>query len=293
MIAAWLFLFMGGLIHLLAIYGVDFGNIRTVVVLAPLALVPLPGLLKCHRPDLFAKVPERAVASLGLLCALAFLRGLNLDYWQTQYLPAACLVALMGLTSFWVTLSRPHLEDGPNIWLRIGLWQLTGLLGVGLPLAGASVFAFLAAFGALPPVAHQPSTAKAPSPFPAALLLGLALAKPWWDYSANPGWAPDLAAWGLGAALAYAPALRKAGARLPMTALNLGLAALFIAYNPDLGWAWGLLLGLVWGWIWQRLDRPLPGKRLTYGLLLGFCLSFALHANLELPILRHILWLGN
>jgi len=98
---------------------------------------------------------------------------------------------------------------------------------------------------------------------------------------------------GLGAALSYLVAVRCAGARVPMALLNLGLGLLFIAYTPELGWLWGLCLGLVWGWIWQRLPRPLPRKRLTYGLALGFVLSYALHANLQLPGLRHLLWLGN
>ena len=293
MIAAWLFLYLGGLVHLLAIYGMDFGTLQTVVVLLPIALVPFPIFLKRCHPELFARVPERAVAALGLLCALAFLRGLNVDYWQSRYLSTTTIMALIGITSLWITVTRPYLEDGPTIWLRIGLWQLTGLLSPGLPLAGASVFAFLAAFNVLPPVPHKACPAKIPMVFPSALLLGLALAKPWWDYGANPGWAPCLAAWALGAALSYAGPLRRAGARMSTALLNLVLGVLFIAYKPDLGWAWGLMLGITWGWIWQRLGRPLPGTRLTYGLLLGFCLSFALHANLQLPGLRHLLWLGN
>jgi hypothetical protein len=293
MIAAWLFLYLGGLVHVMAIYGLDLGNPRTAVLLLPLALVPFPALLLEHRPQGFRRVPTRLVAAIGLACALVFLRGINLDYWRSHYLPTSCLMAGMGIASFWVALSRPHLEDGPALWFRIGLWQLTGFLNPGLPLAGASVFAFLGAFGFLPPVPASPCPAKQPPAFPAALLLGLALAKPWWDYSANPGWAPDLAAWGLGVALSYLVAVRCAGARVPMALLNLGLALLFVAYTPELGWLWGLCLGLVWGWIWQRLPRPLPRERLTYGLALGFVLSFALHANLQLPVLRHLLWLGN
>ena len=293
MIAAWLFLYLGGLVHLLAIYGVDFGSARTLVVLLPIALVPFPVLLQKQKPAWFARIPVRLVATLGLLCALVFLRGLNLDYWPNRYLSISWVLACIGLSSFWITLARPHLEDGPAIWVQIGLWQLTGLLNPGLPLAGASVFAFLAAFGLLPAVAHQACPARPAKAFPCALLLGLVLAKPWWDYSANPGWAPILAAWGLGAGLTYISTLRRAGARLPLAFLNVGLVVLFIAYKPELGWAWGLLLGITWGWIWQRLGRPLPRTRLSYGLLLGFCLSFALHANLELPGLRHLLWLGN
>jgi hypothetical protein len=293
MIAAWLFLFVGGLVHLLAIYGLDLGSARAAVVLLPIALIPLPMLLRRHRPRAFAAVPERSVGLLSLVSALAFLAGLRLDYWQSHDLLSTVLVAIMGLSSFWVALARPHLEDGPQLWLRIGLWQLTGLLSAGLPLAGASVFAFLAAYGLEPSGTAQPRPARTVHPFPAALLLGLTLAKPYWDYGANPGWAPDLAAMGLGAALTYLPLLQRAGSRLPLAPLNVGLGALFIAYNPELGWAWGLLLGLLWGWIWQRLARPLASVRLTYWLLLGFILSFALHANLQLPGLRHLIWLGN
>jgi hypothetical protein len=292
-IAAWLFLYVGGLVHVMATYGLDFDNPRTAVLLVPFALVPLPLLLQRRRPDLFAAVPPRAMAVAGLLCALAFLRGINLDFWASHSLPSALVIAAMGLTSFWVAIARPYLEDGPAIWLRIGVWQLTGFLNPGLPLAGASVFAVLGTFGFLRPVAYQPSPARAPQAFTAALLLGLVLAKPWWDYSGNGGWAPDLAAWGLGAALAYPGFVRSAGARVPMALLQAALAVLFVVYSPELGWAWGLLLGLIWGWIWQRLARPLPRQRLTYGFLLGLVLSFALHANLQLPGLRHLLWLGN
>lgn len=293
MIAAWLFLYLGGLVHVLAIYGMDLGNPRTGVVLLPIVLVPLPVFLLKHRPHWFAPGPTRIVAAVGLLCALVFLRAINLDYLESPRLVSSLLVAVIGLSAFWVALSRPLLEDGPGIWLRIGAWQLTGFLNAGLPLAGVSVFAFLGAFGFLTPVARKSCPARIPHAFPAALLLGLALAKPWWDFGANPGWAPDLAAWGVGAALTYATPLRCAGARVPMAWLNLALGVLFVAYVPELGLLWGLLLGGVWGLIWQRLARPLPRQGLTYGLLLGFILSYALHANLEIPGLRHLLWLGN
>jgi hypothetical protein len=168
-----------------------------------------------------------------------------------------------------------------------------GYLHPGMPLAGASIFAFMGAFGLLKPVPFTPSGAPAPRAFPAALVLGLVLSKPWWDYGANPGWAPDLAAWGLGAGLTYLPSLRGLGLRVPRAALYGAMAALFVAYLPAWGWAWGILLGLAWGWLWQRLARPLPARRLTYGLLLGFALSYVLHANLQIPFLRHLIWLGN
>jgi len=293
MIAAWLFLYLGGLVHALAIYGLEFQSPRFAIILFPIALVPLPILLKRHRPALFAAVPPKALASAGLAAALLFLRGLNLDYWNTPDLMPSILVAVMGIASLWVALTDPFREDGAIIWIRIGLWQLTGFLHPAMPIAGASVFAFMGAFGLLRPVPATTSSAKAPDPFPAALVLGLVLSKPWWDYAANPGWAPDLAAWGLGAALTYLLPVRQAGARIPMAAMHVALAALFVLYLPQWGWAWGLLLGLAWGWIWQRLARPLPFRRLTYGLLLGFMLSYALHANLQIPFLRHFLWLGN
>lgn len=293
MIAAWLFLYLGGLVHVLAVYGLEFQSPRFAVILLPIAFLPLPVLLKRHRPELFAAVPPKWLASAGLLASLLFLRGLNLDHWNTGELGPSVLVAVMGIASLWVALKDPYREDGALIWLRIGAWQLTGYLHPGMPLAGASIFAFMGAFGLLQQVPFEASTARVPKAFPAALVLGLVLAKPWWDYSANPGWAPDLAAWGLGAALTYLPPLRRLGARLPMAALYGAMAALFIVYLPEWGWAWGVLLGLAWGWVWQRLGRPLPFRRLSYGLLLGFALSFALHANLQIPVLRHLLWLGN
>jgi hypothetical protein len=293
MIAAWLFLYLGGLVHVLAVYGLEFQSPRFAIILLPIALVPLPILLKRRRPDLFAAVPPRWLASAGLLASLLFLRGLNLDHWSTGDLSPSILVAIMGIASLWVALKDPHREDGAIIWLRIGAWQFTGYLHPGMPLAGASIFAFLGAFGFLKPVPFEPSRAKVPKAFLAALALGLVLAKPWWDYAANPGWAPDLAAWGLGAALTYLGPLRRAGERLPMAVLYGAMAVLFVVYLPQWGWAWALLLGLAWGWVWQRLGRPLPFRRLTYGLLLGFALSFALHANLQIPLLRHVLWLGN
>ncbi|BDU74593.1 hypothetical protein [Mesoterricola silvestris] len=293
MIAAWLFLYLGGLVHGLAIYGLDFQGPRFWVLVLPVALLPVPVLLKRHRPRLFDAVPIRPLALAGLAAALLFMRGLNLDHWSTPDLVPSALVALMGAASLWVALKDPMREDGALIWLRIGLWQLTGFLHPVMPLAGASVFAFLGAFGQLHPVPFRPCRAPSPRAFPAALALGLVLAKPWWDYAANPGWAPDLAAWGLGAGLTYLLPLQRLGCRVPMKALYGALALLFVAYLPQWGWAWGLLLGLTWGWTWQRLERPLPFRRLSYGLLLGFVLSFALHANLQIPVLRHVLWLGN
>jgi len=293
MIAAWLFLYLGGLVHGLAVYGLEFQGSRFWILMVPVVLLPLPVLLKRHRPRTFDAVPTRPLASVGLLAALLFMRGLNLEHWSTPDLVPSCLVAVMGVASLWVALKDPLREDGALIWLRIGAWQLMGFLHPVMPLAGASLFAFLGAFGYLKPVPFKACEAPPPPAFLVALSLGLVLAKPWWDYSANPGWAPDLAAWGLGAALAYLRPLLRLGCRIPMKALYAALALLFVAYLPQWGWAWGLLLGLAWGWVWQRLERPLPFRRLTYGLLLGFVLSFALHANLQIPLLRHVLWLGN
>lgn len=293
MIAAWVFLYLGNLVHCLAIYGLEFQSPRFAIILFPIAFLPLPILLKRHRPALFAAVPIRVLSATGLVAALLFMRGLNLDHWQTPDIMPSILVAVMGIASLWVALADPHREDGAMIWLRIGIWQLTGFLHPGLPLAGASIFAFAGACGYLAPVPFTSCSAKAPRAFPAALVLGLVLAKPWWDYSANPGWAPDLAAWGLGAALTYLAPLRRLGCKVPMWAIYVLMAALFVAYLPPLGWAWGILLGMAWGWIWQRLGRPLPFRPLSYGLLLGLALSFALHANLQIPVLRHLLWLGN
>jgi len=293
MIAAWLFLYLGGLVHLLAVYGTEFQSARFAIILAPIALLPLPVILKRHWPATFHGVSLKVISSAGMAAALLFLRGLNLDHWNTPNLTPCLLVATIGVASLWVALADPLREDGAIIWMRIGVWQLTGYLHPGMPLAGASVFAFMGAFGLLKPVPFEAGTAPAPRPFLAAFVLGMTLAKPWWDYSANPGWAPDLAAWGLGAALTYLPPLRRLGARLPMGVLYAIMASLFVIYVPQWGWAWGMILGMAWGWTWQRLGRPLPFPRLTYGLLLGLMLSFALHANLQIPVLRHVLWLGN
>jgi len=51
MIAAWLFLYLGGLIHVLAVYGLEFQSLRSAILLLPILLLPLPVLLKRHRPN--------------------------------------------------------------------------------------------------------------------------------------------------------------------------------------------------------------------------------------------------
>lgn len=130
------------------------------------------------------------------------------------------------------------------------------------------------------------------STFLLPFLLGLALPKPWWDWGLQPNWAWPMLGFGLAAGLGSLNRLRFAEF-WPNWVLLTGLGALAVLYDPHLGLAWGVVLGLLSGCAWRRLPHPLPLMGLAFPLLLGLSLSFFLHANAWIPGLRHLIWLGN
>ena len=91
MIAAWLFLYLGGLIHVLAVYGLEFQSTRSAILLLPILLIPLPVLLKRRHPALVTAVPQRwlegAAAVLGKRAAVQRLcSSLQVDMEKTRLL---------------------------------------------------------------------------------------------------------------------------------------------------------------------------------------------------------------
>ncbi|MCE1230175.1 MAG: hypothetical protein LWX11_11900, partial [Firmicutes bacterium] len=86
--------------------------------------------------------------------------------------------------------------------------------------------------------------------------------------------------------------MRGLGERLSTNSLLGAMALLFVIYFPlHTGW-WALALGLIGGWLWQRLPRPLPAPKLTAAFLLGLLLSFLFHANSGRPVVKHFVWPG-
>ena len=76
---------------------------------------------------------------------------------------------------------------------------------------------------------------------------------------------------------------------MPSIGTHLGIADVWVS----LAYSWSALLWMLLAPFWARRSDRL-GRKAMMSLGLGaFALSFALHANLQLPLLRHVLWLGN
>ena len=279
MSALWLFLYLGTLVHGLALYGFDGRSPAQLVLLAPLAALGLLPALRTRRATFFPPWSRRLAGLAALAFALAFLRLHYLDYWNTEHLGFALLVAGLGLAALWVTAADPQ-PEGPGTWIWIAAWLAAGFLDPLLPFLGAGVGACAAAFGLLPAAVAGPADAPARSRgFLSLALLGLVLPKPWWDWGLQPDGALPVAAFALGAALAHSAPARVRLAGLPTGLLHGGMALLFVLYWPTFGGAWGLLLGLLGGTTWLRLPEPRPLARLGTAFAAGLALSFALHAN--------------
>jgi len=290
--ALWLFLYLACLTRLVGLYTLPSRSWSTLFLVLPLLLLPASVWLKKQWPRAFQGWPPKIAGLLALGAALGLARLLNLDFWDTKLAPASALAALLGLGAQWVLLAHADETEGPGIWLWIAFWEYAGAWHPALTLLGLGLGACLAAFGALP---HRPAPERPQAPlriWPAFLLLGLALPKPSWDLILEPTWAQAFSAFALGAALSYLPWLRKPGARLPQSALLVLLSTFFVCYPSSLAWLWALLLGILAGWVWARLPRPIPVLRLSVAFLLGLLLSAALHANAGRPFLRHFVWLG-
>ena len=293
MSAVWLFLYLGGLVHLLTLYGYDALRGGGPLLLLPVALFPLLPRAARRATWLLDPLLVRGMGLLGFACALLFVRAAYLDAWDSWRLGPDLLMTGAGLGSLWAAAAAPE-SPGPGSWLWIAAWLLGGFLDPALPLLGAGLAGVLSASGNWPQGSNQPvSLAPLRRPWLAFLLLGLALPKPWWDFGLQPAWALAGAAFGLGAALAAWAPVRRLLAGLPETLLTAALGLLFILYWPTWSLPWGMALGLLAGGSWSRLpvaDRwAIPGLAFLGGLLL----SFTLHANIWIPGLRHIVWLGN
>ena len=293
MSAVWLLLWLAGHVHLLALNGLGNAPGRLLLVLLPVLALLLGPALHRRLPGLAAPGFRRGAGLAGLAGALAFARLVYLAGWDVGHLAASLATTLGGLGSL-LALGAPADEPppGPGHWLWTGAWMLTGFLDPALPLLGGALAAALAAFGAFPPAPSAEAPCGAAG-FPAFLLLGLALPKPWWDFGPRPDWAWAGLALGLGGALAAWGPLRRRLALLPARTPALGLGLLAVLYGPAFLGAWGLALGGLAALAWDRAPRPFPRARLGLALLLGLLLSFVLHANLWIPGLRHLIWLGN
>jgi hypothetical protein len=293
MSAVWLILYLGGLVHLLALYGYDALRGGGPLLLLPVVLMPLLPWASRRVNWLLDPLLGRGMGLLGFACALLFVRGAYLDAWDTWRWAPDLLAAGAGAGSLWAASADPE-APGPGAWLWIAAWLLGGFLDPALPLLGAGLAGVLAASGNWPsssramplePILRRPSLA--------FLLLGLALPKPWWDFGLQPAWALSSAAFGLGGALAAWAPVRSLLARLPESLLAAAFGLLAILYWPTWALPWGAVLGLLAGSAWSRL--PQPGRWAVPGLafLGGLLLSFTLHANAWIPGLRHLIWLGN
>lgn len=289
MTAAWMFLYLGGLVHLLALNG--FSNQRGALplIFLPVAACALLPWAQRRFGGLFGPVPTALLALAGLGSSLVLGRLLLLGGWETHALLPDALVALAGLGALWAAASDAR-ASGPGDWAWVGLWLLAGFMDPVLPLVGAGLAAALQAFGRWPGSACTEARGLR-RPFLAFLLLGLAVPKAWWDFGLQPEWAFASGALGLGASLACLGPLRRRLAGLPEGVLLWGAGLLAILYHPRLGPAWGLVLGSVAGGLEARRRGALATASLAF--LLGLVLSFALHANAWLPGLRHLIWLGN
>ncbi len=295
MSAIWILLYLAGLCHLLALNGFDLQRPAAWLILLPILALLGGGPLRRRAPGLFAPAFLRAAGLLGLAGTLLLARHLHLAGWDVRDAWPDLLAATGGLGSIWVLLGSAEADaPGAPHWLWIAFWLLTGFLDPALPLVGAGLAGCLVAWGLLPgrplPLDPPPVRGRTTLVF---FLMGLTLSKPGWDFGPRPDWALAGAALGLGAMVAQVGPLRLRLARVPDLALPLGIGLLAIAYAPGLLLPWGALLGLLVGLAWARTPRPFAIARLGGALLLGMVFSFALHSNLWLPGLRHLLWLGN
>jgi len=295
MIAIWIFLYLGGLCRLLAMNGFSLRRAVTGLILLPILALLVGAPVRRRLPALFSASVVRVTGTLGFVALLLLARQLHLAGWDVREAWPNLLAATGGLGSLWVLLGSAE-EASPTVghWLWIAFWLLTGFLDPALPLVGAGLAGFLTAWGLLP--RHLVLGGARPAMRQISLtffLVGLTFSKAGWDFGPRPDWAFAGAALGLGAALAQLGPIHRRLARVPDWTLPLGIGLLAIAYVPGLLLPWGALLGVLVSLAWARAPRPFATARLGGALLLGMVCSFALHSNLWLPGLRHLLWLGN
>ena len=287
MIALWIFLFLIPAFRGLCELGADFGKPLIWPLLGTILLAP--GMVSLGKVRLGRLSVKRGAGLIGLIAALILLRRANLQVLEPREGTDALLLAGAGLGSLLASLS-PGSERGalPGTWLWIAGWSLTGLVNPWLPMLGGALGACLDAWGVLPEgEALNPMEPGIPVFLP-ALLLGLALPKPFWDFGFLPPADQSMAAFGCAVLLVLAlPSPRKqilfwvcTGALLVATTL----------YFPGFPMASSAFLGLATGFLLPRLfARP---ARFLGGILVGLILSFVLHSNLQVSVIRAWAWWG-
>lgn len=296
MTLAWIILFLGSWVRLLATAGL--GLHRNALLPTSLALVPLLFIGLHHFLPGLVRVPSKpflrwALAILTAVFSIAFARLTLLRFWDpTELLPTMFLVfSGLGLACF--AGEEGPSDRGPGPWLWVALWMFLAARDPILGLVGAGLSPLLFHWGQ-PARVPQPWTKEAPvRAWILPLLLGLFLPRPWWDWGLLPIAALPLAAFGLGGALACFAPLAALQRRLPGWFILSALALTGLLYGPVWGLAWGGVMGLLAGTAFQRLPRPWPVGTLGAFWVLGLVISFALQANAWLPGLGHLVWMGN
>ena len=293
MTAIWLFLYLGCLMRLMTLYHLAVRRPATFLLLLPILLLPLMKRICDHQPWVLRKVAIRVAGIIALASALTLAWILNLGFGDTANLGLAALYALLGLSLSFVAQALPGECNGRGLWIWIAVWEYAGTWHPVLTLVGAGLSGFLVAYGLWPERGTLKPSARQIHAFWAALLLGLVLPKPGFDFQFTGTWPSALAVFALGVGVTGLPRLREWLDRIP-NALPLALLGLaFVVYPSSWVWVWALLVGLLWGILWPRLPQPISRIRLSLGFITGVLVSYILHSNLGIPFLRRLLWWGS
>lgn len=293
MTAIWLFLYLGALMRLMTLYRLDFRRPATFLLLLPILLLPLMAWICRHQPWLLRKPAILIAGIIALASALALAWILNLGFGDTTSPGLAALYALLGLSLSVVAQAKPGECAGFGLWVWIAAWEYAGAWHPVLTLLGAGLAGFLVAFGQWPEGRQLKAAPLHIHAFWAALLLGLVLPKPGFDFQFTGTWPSALAVFALGVGVAGLASMRVQLDRLPNLVPCLLLALAFVAYPSAWVHAWALVVGLLWGILWPRLPQPISRIRLSFGFIAGVLVSYSLHSNLGIPFLRRLLWWGS